>query len=881
MPRTITLMRIAFKSLMKRNRGNKLFFVCMILLLFIPALLYNTTQGVMNQVKHSHKMVFGNFTDIYYDSTQTDNLTLDFSERDFNARLSGFHYERFGVFFTTYRQELSNNKTLYLGYADNEALSLAEVTLLEGTLPEKDNEIALTQSIATLLGNKLIDGQVTIAGSTYTITGLIQDFGHLWPKGELQIEEKTNPVNAFITRQEAGRILKQTGELTRQIVVVRQLGISNPIENNSYFFRNVNNSLENKKRFVVPEEFRILLYIASIIILFMVLSLNRRRLRDRLKNYHLLGLIKPEIAFIMRFELMFLSITGLFTGVVLGCGASLLALKLLSLYFEQPIPFFLDISSIVILFFVLLVSVFILILIYSRYTISKALHEEALQGKKCQPKPKKTSLLCFELKQERRSLVSLTLLILFSFSLISYGVFYGNYFSRDIFEAPAGTLPRDYDFQFIARPQSAPPLAKGEKAFYFTDTFEKIGASSEFIDEILSEPAVKSIKAYKEVNKMHILLKENQIDEYIDAYDFHVDGNYDSSFDTGLVDFNFVCENFGYQQDDILVGGEILTYPPDVLKGLEKSVVEGRIDLGKIATGEEVVLRVPAYTIREQEDGGIARSPVPYTQEEAYNSTTFKVGDEIHLSGLLTGEMINGPATQKQVKSYYRQDVTVKVGAIIRNTDGQFPSNGSFGRPFSILTADEALTRMNIPATYSIVSIYTKDGYNSGELSQIIADYSYRVPYMMLQDWQADIKTYKVFNLMVYIFVAALLIVLVLTTFMVLMSQLLIKTQLSMRNYALLRINGLSFCRLVRLWVFQVLIIIISGCLAGVPVSLFIIQYFGIKARFEIFRSIVYYFPLINLLYVFGGILMISLLSMLPCLLYLQKHKDNVLFDIH
>ena len=149
MRRIATLIQIAFKSLIKKNRGNKLFFVCTILLMFIPTVLYNTTQSVVKQVECSQKMVFGNFTDIYYDSTQTYNPTLDFSEDDFNTILPGFHYESFGVLFTTYKQELSNNKVLHLGYADNEALALAEATILEGTLPKNDYEIALTQNIAT------------------------------------------------------------------------------------------------------------------------------------------------------------------------------------------------------------------------------------------------------------------------------------------------------------------------------------------------------------------------------------------------------------------------------------------------------------------------------------------------------------------------------------------------------------------------------------------------------------------------------------------------------------------------------------------------------------------------------------------------------------
>lgn len=882
MKRIKTLIKISLKSLLKKNRGNKLFLICIILMILIPTFLYSTTQSLMNQLEDSHKKVFGNFTDIYYDTIDRNDTSLDFSDEDLKSILPGFHYENFGVFYTTYKQELSNNKVLHLGYADNMALDLAEVTILNGTMPQSNDEIAITESIAVLLGNKIVGDTVEINRSTYSICGLIQDFGHLWPKGQIQIENNINPVNVFVINQVAGNILKESGELTRQILIVRQLGISNPIESNTYFYRNVNNSLENQRKFIIPTGFRVLIYIASIIMLFMILTLNRYRLAKRIKIYHLLGLIKSEILLIVCFESGFLSIIGLSIGVIFGWVISIFALKFISSFIDQLIPFVFDLNSAAILLLMLFIGICVIILFFNRYIVKKAIKEEHKEIKRYQSKTKKISLLKFELWQSRRSLILLTILIIFAFSLLSFGVFYGKYFSRDLLHVVPGTVPRDYDFQFITRIQPAPPLEKGKKAFYFTNTYEKIGATSDFIDELLMEPAVKSVKAYKEINKMHVLLKESQTDDYIDAYDAFFDGNCNQVMFTGIVDFNSIRKHFDYQDDEILISGEVLAYPPEVLKSLERSVIEGKIDIDKIISGEEVILRVPAFTITQMKDGGIARSPASYLHEDAFNSTTFKVGDEIHLSGLFTDEMINGPVSEDQIELYYRHDAIVKVGAIIRSTDGLLPYKGTVGgRTFSILTVDEVLVKMNMPATYSVVSIYTKDGYSVNELSQIITNYSHKVPYMILQDWQADIQTYKVFNLMIYILVITLLIVLSLTTLVNLMSQLMIKTQLSMKNYALLRINGLSYWKLIRIWLFHVCIIIFTGCLLGVPFSFLTIHFFGIQAKYDLLKKVIYYFPLINLVYVFLGILAISIFSMIPSLLYLKKHKDNVLYDIY
>ncbi|MDD4297620.1 MAG: hypothetical protein PHC69_11810 [Ruminiclostridium sp.] len=112
---------------------------------------------------------------------------------------------------------------------------------------------------------------------------------------------------------------------------------------------------------------------------------------------------------------------------------------------------------------------------------------------------------------------------------------------------------------------------------------------------------------------------------------------------------------------------------------------------------------------------------------------------------------------------------------------------------------------------------------------------------MKLQDWQADVKTYKVFNLMVQIFVITLLSVISFTTLVILMSQLYIKTQLSMKNYALLRINGLSYRQLACLWILQVFMVFKAGCLIGIPVSFLIINIFGIGVRTDILHEILYY----------------------------------------
>jgi len=167
----INLFKIAAKSLLKRNRGNILFLVCIIILLMIPTLQFNVTQSVMNHVASSQRKDF----------RQLYRYLLWLWKIGHNW--SWFFRKRF-------------------------------------------------------IGNTPFE----IEGSKYTISGIIQDFGYLWPQSEVQINNNAGAINALVSEQEAGRILRQTSRMTRQILIVQQLGVSNPIENDSNLLRNTNNS---------------------------------------------------------------------------------------------------------------------------------------------------------------------------------------------------------------------------------------------------------------------------------------------------------------------------------------------------------------------------------------------------------------------------------------------------------------------------------------------------------------------------------------------------------------------------------------------------------------------------------------------------------------
>ncbi|MEA4889736.1 MAG: ABC transporter permease [Clostridiaceae bacterium] len=875
------LVRIAFKSLLKRNRGNILLFICVFLFLIIPATQFNITNSIMNQVEVSQKRVFGNFTDIYYDDEKSDNLDISFSDSDIAKMMPGFNYEKYGVLSVVYQEKLNETKVLRVGFADETARKLGEITLLKGSFPAKAEEIALTESMAEAMGKQEPGDQIVIFDSPYTISGIILDFGHLWPQRDEQNYNNIGSLNAFVTEQEANRIYSQTAQLSRQILIARKLGASNSSENDSNLLRNINNSLENRSSFNVPNEFAVLMMITMMVSIYMILILNRKRLSKRIYIYHKQGLYKSDIRFIICFELIFLGLLGSFLGIAASCGISNLLLNSVSLFLGQKIQYFIDLKTTVALLLSALIGIVLLVLIYSSFAIRAALQENEVKVDRFSIAARKTRLISFVFKQNRRSLIALMTLVTLLFSLLSFGEFYARYFCSDVYEQAAGKLPKDYDCLFAVRGLPSIPLDNNKKSFYYTDHYEQLGADSAFIKNLESLPQVDAVKTYKEINKLCVLITEDQMDDYIDAHDYMLDNQYSATVQNGIIDIDFFRNKFGYQNQEILVGAEILTYPESVLKSLENSVVEGKIDLAKISSGDEIVLRVPAYEIRPLTDGGIMKAYVPYGQKGAYNSTTFHVGDEIHLSGIMTDEKINGFVVYDQADVFYRKDIIAKVGAIIRNTDGLFSTSGSFGKAFSVLTLDEALSIYGLDATYSNVSVYSKQGYSSEDISQAISSLSNQVPNMVFEDFQKEVQTYKIYKLMIDIYVSSLMIVLAFTALIIMSSQLLAKTKLKMKNFALLRICGLNFWRIVRLNIFQISIVVALGSILGIPVSLLLFWKFGTYTKFDVLQQIMFYFPLNNFSYTFAGIVILVVLSVIPSMVYLLMHKTDVLFDIN
>ena len=142
--------------------------------------------------------------------------------------------------------------------------------------------------------------------------------------------------------------------------------------------------------------------------------------------------------------------------------------------------------------------------------------------------------------------------------------------------------------------------------------------------------------------------------------------------------YDSIYNNFKYDKEQLFASTYIFGYPKQYLRQLESYISEGEINVDKIMSGEEVILKVPSYNLIQQSNGKIympEQGNNKFVPSEAIISKAFNVGDTINLSALLTDKMYNGAVTVDKINDFYRWDKTVKIGAIIRQASARFDTN--------------------------------------------------------------------------------------------------------------------------------------------------------------------------------------------------------------
>ena len=879
--RRIDQLKLALKSIFRHNRANQLVLLCLVLLSLIPGLLFTVAHSTLQQIEASHRLVFGVFSDIYHDRAEMQPAELNLSTAKIESLLPGFHYSSYGAIINLATIGLAEQKTLRVGYIDEAAFDLAAIVLVEGSFPHAADEIVLTLSMAAELKAGQIGSVVDIGGSTYRVSGLIRDFGNLWPVPETMQMTAFGPVNALVSETEARRLLQDNPAVTRQILFVRAPGAPDPTDAPPSFMRNINSSLDRQSAFQVPLQFISLMALVAFLPLILIFVLNKKRLGRRIRTYHQLGLTRKAITAVLRAEHGLLTLLGAAGGLASCLLLAPAALRVISSWAGMAIALSVDWTFLA----VLLAAVFAGNLLLNNLFCQRSLKTELAGGigltALSPAKSGRLQPLRHAVRISRGGLALLLAVIMLVYCCIAFGLFYGKIYHRDLNQPIPGQLPKDYDFLFFSAVEPAEPNTGKDKPFYFTTPFESLGGSAEFIRQLNALPAVERVLAYQEIDKLNVLLKVGQLDDYIDGNDMRLDGRYNMMLQTRIADPETFFRLYGYDADDMLVGASVIAYPETVLQNLSPHVSEGRINPARLASGEEVILRVPAYQLKKHDTSSNlnAMAPIARDHPEALNSTTFQVGDTLILSGLVNRERLTGAIVEDQADSFERIDLKVRIGAIIRESYGLLPRSGFSLDAFSILTIAGAFEALGLDARYSNIAVYTSPDYSDEAAREMILDLAPLVPGMKVLDLRAENQSMRIFNLLTRLFTASFLTAIILAALIILISQIAAHIRLNLNNYALLRINGLSLARLVRAWLLQILTLCGLGSLAGALLALLLMGILGNYSPNSLLAQILWDFPVENFAWVFLIVLSILAIATGPGLLILFKRRKEILLD--
>ncbi|MBR3819391.1 MAG: ABC transporter permease [Clostridia bacterium] len=286
-------------------------------------------------------------------------------------------------------------------------------------------------------------------------------------------------------------------------------------------------------------------------------------------------------------------------------------------------------------------------------------------------------------------------------------------------------------------------------------------------------------------------------------------------------------------------GTRIQTQSEESLLTLNKYILDGKINIEKLNSGEEVILVAPeeiAYGIKYNSDGSYASYGHDYITDGYYANYSsgyteilrekmpFKAGDTVNLSMLFNFDKKENKTLEHEKTydyEYERYDREMKIGAII----SQNTNNGFWNRLPMFLTTNQGISAFGCPLRYEFIDINTVEEMTP-EIEEEIeaffraADYEYDSNYRMQELQKTEMKTLVagVSSIILLLFcIAASLVNNALTS----------KIRESKREIGTLRAVGASAKELTMVYIHQLLSMFGTGC--GLGFGIYTVVFFSAK----------------------------------------------------
>ena len=648
------LFKSIIKSSLRHNPATLLLIIGIAVFIILPSILLNSSKSLLSFVTESLAGVYGKYDYIYYAAMDSDD------------NLDGMITGRMDIV----RQLAADDDPINIGYADDNAIRLSGIKLLTGHMPTAEGEIAVTQS-----AQPYVEMLEEVLGYDLSVTGVVEDYGRLWPKGHEERELGLDKIDVFLSSKDSEKLSTEGG--LDYLIVLIETGDEIDISDIDGMYVNANwrNVQLQDSYFDTPESFMLISCVVCIFLLIGIMLFCSRSVIRRYRNIWMLGADWKRLRKYYNIELCILLIAGNILGLLIGTLGSFAVNKVLENKLEMEIQLSIDMLNIMTIIFADICVVLVIgNLLFKFKTRDRFL--KCVSGK-----TRKTGFLRLSFLEFRPSVKIFVFIIVIMF-LSELFMVYINKYTDDFSQKTAysggydGEMPMDYDFELLAENKVAESMEEDD--ICYISTYEKNGIQSEDLDAFTDLSGVDHVNAYKVTDKMLILKSSSDFDTYLDISDTYLDGQYSVNSlarEHYMPGHDELFRLIGYQENTV-IQTVITGYPVDELESLNKYVTDGNLDMDKISSGEEVVLLVPAYEYSEHGSGDkISREMnfIDYTSESAINDSLFHVGDEITLSEYKVQGNFNSGINENEVDDIIeRNDFKVKIGAIIRCYAGWF-----------------------------------------------------------------------------------------------------------------------------------------------------------------------------------------------------------------
>ena len=877
----LTINALAGSNLRKRKKQYAIMFIGIILAMVFSSSIIFFLSCLQTSLDESNKNLFGAQNEIYFDADieKFNTLKEDGLVQDYGIAT---------VIGNAYTDELGADYAQAVACFDDKAKELSYQKFIEGSYPQNENEIAMEASaLSKLAPNAKVGDQITLKlhsqngmdmlsdefSKTYTLVGIAKNkkanidfnidapyFSNYLPtvfvceNSKTQIGGKELLLSYY--KQADSSFLEKHGYINFYAVLDdKNYGLSpeNSLwASSSSYYNDVVYELTEKMVFIIL--FAVVLLLASAMVIVNAFSSNLNERKKQIGMLRTVGATRRQIVKVYGREAYIISFVCAPVSLVISYLLVLGVSKLLGEQFCFVPNWWVLIACTV--FGVVCVMLAALIPLYAASRISpmQAIRniEYTYKLKRKKIKSQKnyntSSLLAkrgnaFHRTKQIAVCTILVITIIFScyaFSFTTAMIREGNPYSIN------------YDYEVFINGTSS----SGYTNEYINVQDQAYGFNEQELYSIQSNQYVKSAhgaqacEAFMLFDDYTDYFAANYCSDadyliFIDQPPFTLTKDNVDEYMRNIYDYRMQPYKQKYSYSNELLPSGIEAYSSFLFDEIKSVVVDGKINIDKINSGQEIVLYAPekiAYKYSEEDYGPVIRA---YTDDMIQDDGDYhnvvecniKVGDKITLS-VLTGDTITNEDGFPD--NCERKDVEVTVGAIINQLPDNFHSEIGMGiyNNIKAITSLSGMKHFSENEKYRNINIMLNGEYDDkthAEFQEFIKDISSEISNVEIRSVYQYNKETKQLNSSILISVISVVILLISISASIINNSMSAQIRGGKRQIGTLRAVGASQSVLVNSYIKQMLSIFIWSYGIGFLsyVISFIMQVIYIKSKNE------------------------------------------------